>query len=102
MPGRELGTAQVSDLPRAHQIIESPERLKHIRPAVVAVHLEEVDVVRPETSQACLACPHDVVAGLTNGIDIVPHYILPLPRAKPLAPIPSHTPAEHPLPTPLQ
>jgi hypothetical protein len=62
--GQEVGTSDVPDLARAHEVVERGQRLVDRRVLVVAVQLVQVDVVGPETAQRRLDRGQDVLAGV--------------------------------------
>jgi len=102
VPRGELGAAHIPYFPRADQIVQRPERLQHIGAAVVAMHLVQIDVVRPETSQAGLAGAHDVIPGLADGIDVVSHSTVHFGRDQHVVAMPSESLAEYLLREPLR
>ena len=73
LPCREIGAADVADLPLPDQIGKGAERLFKRREAVEAVDLIEVDVVRVETQQTGFDSMENMKAGETYLIGARPH-----------------------------
>jgi hypothetical protein len=71
--GRKRRGPEGADLAGAHEIRQRPDRLRDVGLGIGAVHLVEVDPVRPEPTQAVLDGEHDPAARAAAAVRVGAH-----------------------------